>query len=56
MSDPVHRHESSSGHSGSSLAPIEGRRLLLDTVSVSVLGCVHDMSEPVIQAWNGVRI
>ena len=35
------------------LAPIEGRRLLLDTASVSVLGYDHDLSEPVIHAWNG---
>ena len=34
------------------LAPIEGRRLLLDTASVSVLGYDHDLSEPVIHAWN----
>ena len=35
------------------LAPIEGRRLLLDTASVSVLGYDHDLTEPVIHAWNG---
>lgn len=35
------------------LAPIEGRRLLLDTASLSVLGYDHDLSEPVIHVWNG---
>jgi probable phosphoglycerate mutase len=35
------------------LASIDGRRLLLDTASVSVLGYDHDLSEPVIHAWNG---
>lgn len=35
------------------LAPIDGRRLLLDTASVSVPGYDHDLSEPVIHAWNG---
>ncbi len=35
------------------LAPIEGRRLLLATASVSVLGYDHDLAEPVIHAWNG---
>ena len=35
------------------LAPIEGRRLLLATASVSVLGYDHDLTEPVIHAWNG---
>lgn len=35
------------------LAPIEGRRLLLDTASLSVLGYDHDLAEPVIHAWNG---
>jgi broad specificity phosphatase PhoE len=35
------------------LAPIEGRRLLLDTASLSVLGYDHDIAEPVIHAWNG---
>ena len=35
------------------LAPIDARRLLLDTASVSVLGYDHDLSEPVIHAWNG---
>lgn len=33
--------------------PIKGRRLLLDTASVSVLGYDHDISEPVIHARNG---
>lgn len=35
------------------LAPIEGRRLLLAPASVSVLGYDHDLTEPVIHAWNG---
>lgn len=35
------------------LAPIEGRRLLLATASLSVLGYGHDLTEPVIHAWNG---
>lgn len=35
------------------LPPIEGRRLLLATASLSVLGYDHDLSEPVIHAWNG---
>lgn len=35
------------------LAPIAGRRLLLDTASLSVLGYDHDLAEPVIRAWNG---
>jgi broad specificity phosphatase PhoE len=35
------------------LAAIEGRRLLLDTASLSVLGYDHDLTEPVILAWNG---
>jgi len=35
------------------LAPIEGRRLLLATASFSVLGYDHDLTEPVIHAWNG---
>lgn len=35
------------------LAPIEGRRLLLATASLSVLGYDHDVTEPVIHAWNG---
>ena len=34
-------------------APIAGRRLLLDTASVSVLGYDHDLCEAVIHAWNG---
>jgi len=33
--------------------PREGRRLLLGTVSLSVLGYDHDLTEPVIHAWNG---
>lgn len=35
------------------LPPIEGRRLLLVTASLSVLGYDHDLTEPVIHAWNG---
>jgi probable phosphoglycerate mutase len=35
------------------LTPIEGRRLLLATASLSVLGYDHDLTEPVIHAWNG---
>ena len=35
------------------LAPIEGRRLLLATASLSVLGYDHNLTEPVIHAWNG---
>ena len=35
------------------LDPKEGRRLLLDTASLSVLGYDHDLTEPVIHAWNG---
>lgn len=34
------------------LASIEGRRLLLATASLSVLGYDHDLTEPVIHAWN----
>lgn len=34
------------------LAPIEGRRLLLATATLSVLGYDHDLTEPVIHAWN----
>ena len=34
------------------LAPIEGRRLLLATASVSVLGYDKDVSEPLMHAWN----
>ena len=34
------------------LAAIEGRRLLLATASLSVLGYHHDLTEPVIHAWN----
>jgi len=34
------------------LAPIEGRRLLLETASLSVLGYDHDLTEPVIHFWN----
>lgn len=35
------------------LAPKEGRRLLLATASLSVLGYDHDLTEPVVHAWNG---
>jgi probable phosphoglycerate mutase len=34
------------------LATVEGRRLLLATASLSVLGYDHDLTEPVIQGWN----
>ena len=34
------------------LAAIEGRRLLLATASLSLLGYDHDLTEPVIHAWN----
>ena len=36
------------------LAPIEARRLLLATASLSVLGYDHDFTEPVIHVWNHV--
>ena len=35
------------------LAAVEGRRLLLATASLSVLGYDHDLTEPVIHTWNG---
>jgi probable phosphoglycerate mutase len=35
------------------LAAVEGRRLLLATASLSILGYDHDLTEPVIHAWNG---
>lgn len=35
------------------LSAIEGRRLLLATASLSVVGFDHDLTEPVIHAWNG---
>ena len=34
------------------LAAIEGRRLLRATASLSSLGYDHDLTEPVIHAWN----
>ena len=34
------------------IAPLEGRRLLLATASLSVLGYDHDLTEPAIHAWN----
>ena len=37
------------------LAAIEGRRLLLATASLSVLGYHHDLTEPVMHGWNAVR-
>jgi len=37
------------------LAAIEGRRLLLATASLSMLGYDHDLTEPVIHAWNAQR-
>ena len=36
------------------LAPMEARRLLLATASLSVLGYDHDFTEPVIHVWNHV--
>jgi broad specificity phosphatase PhoE len=37
------------------LPPTEGRLFLLDTASVSVLGCEHDdPDEPVVRLWNAV--
>jgi probable phosphoglycerate mutase len=38
------------------LAPIEGRRLLLATASLSVVGYDHDLTEPVIHAWNASAV
>jgi len=35
------------------LAPMEGRCLLLATGSLSMLGYDHNLTEPVIHAWNG---
>ena len=35
------------------LAPKEGRCLQLATASLSALGYDHDLTEPVIHAWNG---
>ena len=35
------------------LPPEGGALLVLGTASVSVLGCEHDRSEPVLRAWNG---
>lgn len=34
------------------LAPVAARRLLLATASLSVLGYDHDLTEPVVHAWN----
>jgi len=34
------------------LAPVEGRRLQLTTVSLSVLGYDHDLTESVMHVWN----
>ena len=34
------------------LAAVEGRRLLLATASLSILGYDHDLTEPVIHTWN----
>ena len=34
------------------LAAVEGRRLLLATASLSILGYDHDLAEPVIHIWN----
>lgn len=38
------------------LAPIEGRRLYLDTGSLSMLGYHHGVAEPVIRLWNEVDV
>jgi probable phosphoglycerate mutase len=35
------------------LSATEGRRLVLATGSLSVLGYDHDLTEPVMRAWNG---
>ncbi|WP_428427386.1 histidine phosphatase family protein [Pararhizobium sp.] len=34
------------------LPPGDGRRFVLDTASISVLGYEHDRTEPVIRRWN----
>jgi len=34
------------------LAAVEGRRLLLATASLSILGYDHDLAEPVTHIWN----
>ena len=34
------------------LAPMEGRRLYLDTGGISILGYDHNLNEPVIRLWN----
>lgn len=36
------------------LAAVEGRRLYLDTSSLSILGYHHDADEPVIRLWNEI--
>jgi len=37
------------------LEPIGGRYFMLDTASVSVLGCENNTAQPVIQLWNDTR-
>jgi hypothetical protein len=32
---------------------LEGRRLVLGTTTVSVLGYEHDLTDPAILQWNG---
>lgn len=36
------------------LAAVEGRRLYLETSSLSILGYHHDLDEPVIRLWNEI--
>lgn len=38
------------------LKPVEGRRLLLSTGSLSILGYDHDLTEPVIHQWNAPNL
>jgi probable phosphoglycerate mutase len=34
------------------LPPEGGAHFILDTASISVLGCEHDLTEPVVRRWN----